>query len=78
MQLKQSFILAIILGLLSVTAWEFYWRSKGIEPNIDDNKNLWAIQRSRLENPKENNVVFIGSSRIDCDTLMRQKVFIKH
>ncbi len=64
MQLKQSFIIAIILGLLSVTAWEFYWRSKGIEPNIDDNKNLWAIQRARLENPKENNVVFIGSSRI--------------
>lgn len=64
MQLKQSLIIAIILGILSVTAWEIYWRSQGIEPNIDDNKNLWAIQRARLESPSENAVVFIGSSRI--------------
>ena len=64
MHLKQSLLIAVILGIISVTAWEFYWRSKGIKPNIDDNKNLWANQRSKLEEPKDNTVVFIGSSRI--------------
>jgi hypothetical protein len=64
MKLKQSFIVAIVLALLSIIAWEFYWRSQGHLPNIDDNKNLWANQRAKLEDIKENTVVFIGSSRI--------------
>ncbi len=64
MNLKQSLIIAVILGLLSVIGWEFFWRSQGVEPNIDDNKNLWANQRAKLEKPNENAVVFIGSSRI--------------
>lgn len=64
MQLKQTLIIAVVLGILSITAWELYWRSEGISPNIDDNKNLWANQREKLENIKENTVVIIGSSRI--------------
>ena len=64
MQLKHSLIIAVTLGFLSVTAWEFYWRSEGLEPNIDDNKNLWANQRAKLENYNDKSVVFIGSSRI--------------
>ena len=64
MELKKSLIVAVILGLLSVTAWELYWRSQGLMPNIDDNKNLWANQRARLENPTDKTVGFIGSSRI--------------
>ena len=38
MHLKQTLIIAISLGIISITAWELYWRSKGLEPNIDDNK----------------------------------------
>ncbi|MGB5419338.1 hypothetical protein [Algibacter sp.] len=64
MQLKQTLLIAVILGIISVTAWELYWRSQGHEPNIDDNKNLWANQRAKLEDIKENTVVIIGSSRI--------------
>ncbi|GAB5401048.1 MAG: hypothetical protein Aureis2KO_26330 [Aureisphaera sp.] len=64
MNLRKSFILALALGLLSVVAWEMYWRSQGRIPNIDDNKDLWAIQRAKLKNPTEDQVVFIGSSRI--------------
>lgn len=64
MQLKQSLTIAVILGILSITAWELYWRSQGHLPNIDDNKNLWANQREKLKNSKENTVVLIGSSRI--------------
>jgi hypothetical protein len=64
MQLKQSLVIAVILGIISVTAWELYWRSQGHLPNIDDNKNLWGNQRAKLEDFKENTVVIIGSSRI--------------
>ena len=64
MKLKQSLIIAVALGILLVAAWEIYWRSQGRVPNIDDNKNLWANQRAKLENYKDNTVAFIGSSRI--------------
>ena len=64
MNLKQSLTIAIILCVLAVISWEFFWRSKGLEPNIDDNKNLWANQRAKLENYTDDTVVIIGSSRI--------------
>jgi len=64
MNLKQSLIIAVSLGIIAIGSWEFYWRSQGHEPNLDDNKNLWANQRSKLENFDKNTVVFIGSSRI--------------
>jgi hypothetical protein len=64
MKLKQTFFIAVLLGILSVTAWELYWRSQGLKPNLDDNKNLWANQREKLETNTDNSVVFIGSSRI--------------
>ncbi|MCK7591557.1 hypothetical protein M0G43_13300 [Subsaxibacter sp. CAU 1640] len=64
MNLKQSLFVAVTLGMISLVIWELYWRNQGLEPNIDDNKNLWANQRARLENYDEKTVVFIGSSRI--------------
>ncbi|NND62484.1 MAG: hypothetical protein HKN48_04760 [Flavobacteriaceae bacterium] len=64
MNLKKSFFVALTLGLILVIAWEFYWRSQGVEPNLDDNKELWAQQRAKLEKPNGDEVVFIGSSRI--------------
>ena len=63
MQLKQSFILAIILGLLSVTAWEVYWRSKGYYPTLNDEKALWAITRSKVEEATKEDIIILGSSR---------------
>lgn len=64
MHLKHSLLIAVTLGLLSVAAWELYWRSQGHRPNIDDNKNLWANQRAKLDRHTDKTVVFIGSSRI--------------
>ena len=64
MGLKKSFITALILSIIAVVTWECYWRYQGLKPNIDDNKNLWANQRAKLENFDSNTVVFIGSSRI--------------
>ncbi|MBO3116097.1 hypothetical protein J4050_05025 [Winogradskyella sp. DF17] len=64
MQLRQSFIIAAILGVTAITSWEIYWRCQGVEPYLDDNKDLWANQRQRLQKKPKNTIVFIGSSRI--------------
>ncbi len=64
MHLKQSLIIAILLGIVAIATWEFYWRDQGMVPNLDDNKNLWANQRAKLDEDHSNTVVFIGSSRI--------------
>ncbi|PNQ73342.1 hypothetical protein C1T31_07435 [Hanstruepera neustonica] len=64
MNLKLSFFVTLILSLVAIVSWECYWRYQGLEPNIDDNKNLWANQRAKLENFQANTAIFIGSSRI--------------
>lgn len=64
MQLKQSLIIAFALSVLSLTAWEFYWRSQGLYPTLDDNEALWAVQRARVEKASSNNILLMGSSRV--------------
>ena len=64
MQLKQSLIIAFALSVLSLTAWEFYWRSQGLYPTLDDNEALWAVQRARVEKATGKDVLLMGSSRV--------------
>ncbi len=64
MKLKQAAFFAFVLSLVFTFAWEYYWRSAGRIPNVDDNKDLWAIERSKLDDPSSEQVVFVGSSRI--------------
>lgn len=64
MQLKKSVLIAAVLCFAMITGWELYWRSQGRETNIDDNTALYASQRALLKKPNNNQVVFIGSSRI--------------
>ena len=64
MNLKKSLLIALALGLVAITVWELYWRSKGYEPGLEDNKELWAIQRSRVDHASDKDVVLIGDSRI--------------
>lgn len=64
MNLKTSLLIALILGLAAITSWELYWRSKGYEPGLEDNKELWAVQRSRVNHARERDIVLLGDSRI--------------
>jgi hypothetical protein len=64
MKLKKSLIIALILSITGLTAWEMYWRSQGFFPTIDDNKAHWAVQRSRVKNLTPQDVIFTGSSRV--------------
>lgn len=72
MNLKQSLFIAITLGIISVTAWELYWRSEGKVPDIDDNKDLWAVQRAKVDKATSNDVVLLGSSRVLFDIQLNE------
>jgi hypothetical protein len=63
MNLKKSLLIALIISVIGITAWELYWRSQDYIPTIDDNKAFWAVQRDRVQNLSPDNVVLIGSSR---------------
>jgi len=64
MQLRKSLFIAIVLSILSLTAWEFYWRSQGKVPDINDDNELWAVQRARLKKMDKSDFVLTGSSRV--------------
>ena len=64
MNLKKSFLIAIILCIVGLSAWEIYWRSNGYYPDLDDNKDLWAVQRARVDKATKNDVVLLGASRV--------------
>jgi len=67
-----SLISFIFFTLISITSWEFYWRSRGVVPDIEDDKHLWAVQRARLEKAGDSDVVIIGSSRALFDIQLDQ------
>jgi hypothetical protein len=64
MNLKQSLLIAVCLSITFTVIWEFFWRFQGEFPDIDDNKDLWAVQRARVENLTEKDIVLLGSSRV--------------
>ncbi|HEY5689534.1 MAG TPA: hypothetical protein VIS27_14610, partial [Yeosuana sp.] len=64
MQIKQSIIIALALSVLSLAAWEVFWRAQGVYPTLDDNEALWAVQRQRVEKATDKDIVLMGSSRV--------------
>lgn len=72
MELKKTLIIALILSIIGLIAWETYWRSQGYYPNLDDNKDLWAVQRAKIDKATKNDVVFIGSSRVLFDIQLNE------
>ena len=64
MHLKQSLIIAVTLSVISLVAWELYWRSQGYFPDLDDDKYLWAHTRAKVDKANDDGVVLIGSSRV--------------
>jgi len=56
---------ALAMFLLMMGAWEWHWRSFGVEPSIANSDALWATQRRRIDNGEGNGAtVVIGSSRL--------------
>jgi len=68
---KDNFVKAGLLTLLLsfglVLSYELWLRQRGYSVSFDDDERLWANQRSRVYQPTDEAVVFIGSSRIKFD-----------
>jgi len=64
MNYKSAGAIALVLAMVLLSSWEFYWRSQGRYPDIDDSKALWAVQRSKVDKLDSLDVVLIGSSRV--------------
>ena len=72
MNLKLTLIIALTLGVLSLVSWEIYWRSQGKIPDLDDDKNLWAVQRAKVDDASEYDVALLGSSRVLFDIQLNE------
>jgi hypothetical protein len=56
---------ALAMFLLLMGAWEWHWRSFGVEPGIANTDALWATQRRRIDSGEgDGATVLIGSSRM--------------
>ena len=55
---------ALSVGLSLVLLAELAWRRAGIKPSIVDDRMLWSAQRERVDAQLSQQVVFIGSSRL--------------
>lgn len=72
MKLKSSLFLAIILAISLLSIWEMYWRSEGYYPSYDDNKDMWAVERSKVKDASKEDVVVVGASRILFDLQLEE------
>ncbi|SFN86807.1 hypothetical protein SAMN04487989_105101 [Bizionia echini] len=72
MHLKQSLIIAIAFSFLGLASWELFWRSEGKMPDLDDDKNLWAVQRAKVNKLTKSDVLLMGSSRVLFDIQLNE------
>ena len=65
-------VIVVVVVIAAACAWEFYCRSLGYGPTLNDNEDLWTINRQRI---KPESVVIIGDSRgwydLDLDELQK-------
>jgi len=63
-------VIVVLVVIAAASAWEFYCRSIGYGPTLDDNEDLWTMTRQRV---KPESIVIIGDSRgwydLDLDEL---------
>ncbi len=72
MQLKKSLIIALIISVIGITAWELFWRSQGYYPTLNDDKALWSMHRAKVEKATKDDVVILGSSRAYFDIQLKE------
>src|SRR4029450_7870698 len=63
-------VVVVLIVIAAASAWEFYCRSIGYGPTLNDNEDLWTMARRRVE---PESIVIIGDSRgwydLDLDEL---------
>lgn len=61
-KMKKTWGLVLAGVLLIMGTWEGYWRMQGFRPVIEDDRKLWHLIRSRVNDSTQ--AVIIGASRI--------------
>src|SRR5436309_13599880 len=65
-------VVVVVLVIAAASAWEFYCRSIGYRPTLNDNEDLWTMTRRSV---KPESIVIIGDSRawydLDLDELQK-------
>src|SRR6266849_2979311 len=65
-------VVVVLVVIAAASAWEFYCRSIGYGPTLNDNEDLWTSTRRRV---KPESIVIIGDSRgwfdLDLDELQK-------
>jgi hypothetical protein len=65
-------VIVVLVVIAAACAWEFYCRSIGYGPTLNDNEDLWTLTRQRVQ---PESVVIIGDSRgwydLDLDELQK-------
>ena len=65
--IAKSALLMLVIVTAVVTGYEVHLRNGGLQPSYDDSPSLWADKRADVYGDKQDQVVFIGSSRIKYD-----------
>lgn len=65
--IAKSAILMLIIVATAVTGYEIHLRNSGLKVSYDDGPALWSDKRNKIYGDKEEQVIFIGSSRIKYD-----------
>ena len=60
----RAWVIAIVLLLVGLLAWEWKWRAFGVEPSYRNSDAAWAMQRRRISEGEGDKTVLIGSSRV--------------
>lgn len=64
---KKALLTATVLSIAMLTGWELYWRTQGKVPMMQNDKDLFAVQRARLDDYTKDDYVIVGDSRIMFD-----------
>lgn len=68
----KSLIISGVLFITLIGTWELYWHSQGYIPGLEDDKSLWAVQRAKVTNASNNDVILFGSSRLLFDIQLNE------
>ena len=60
--LWKTWLYAIFIIIVALGSWELFWRYQGFCASVEDDMNIWHLQRSKIS--EKTKIVFMGSSRI--------------
>ncbi len=60
-RMGKTWVVAIVIVCLALGVWELFWRFQGFLPSVEDDMNIWQLQRSKVS--AEIPLIIMGSSR---------------